>query len=368
MISYLEAASVLVKAVAVLALLSVVIGMVERRVPSGLKRSVTVTGAFAVAAIVAMASPALLAPEVSIDGRRAIVGLSAALGGAASAVIVPLVAGGFRYFTIGGDWALPAAVDILLAGVMGFLWSRYWIKGRYLGTLELAAGGLIISLPIVVELANLPPDARGLLLSVAPMVVLSNVCGAIVLGGLLQRERRLIDRERKLSIDVNQDALTGAANRRGLFRRIKALARATRKDVCAVALFDIDHFKTINDTWGHETGDMVLRGFTKVLEQNARSSDLVVRMGGEEFLILMPGLDRIRATAKTRRILSELRKTAFASGTREVRISASSGVTCFRPGEEDFEEVYASADQLLYRAKASGRDRVVTVVAEKLSA
>lgn len=159
------------------------------------------------------------------------------------------------------------------------------------------------------------------------------------------------------------DPLTSLLNRRALTERITAeMERALRYDsTLALLMIDLDHFKSINDTWGHLVGDDVLRDVAALLGRTIRLSDIVARYGGEEFLILLPETDEEGAEAFAERIRAAVEGHAFASDSlaEPLRLTASVGVAVFpAAGVENVEDLFARADAALYRAKADGRNRV----------
>ncbi len=117
---------------------------------------------------------------------------------------------------------------------------------------------------------------------------------------------------------------------------------------------DLDHFKTINDLHGHPAGDEVLRRFAALLRQAARSSDLCCRYGGEEFLLLLPGMDKTGALARA----ESLRQTLAAAPGGVAPVTASFGVASFPADGDDARALVQAADAALYRAKHGGRNRV----------
>jgi diguanylate cyclase (GGDEF)-like protein len=125
----------------------------------------------------------------------------------------------------------------------------------------------------------------------------------------------------------------------------------------AVVAFDLDHFKSINDRYTHAAGDSVLREAANVLRAHCRSSDLAARIGGEEFVLLLPGADRKAAYAVAERVRAEVATREFAALARGVRVTLSAGVAV-DAGHGCAEELLRAADAALYRAKGEGRDRV----------
>jgi diguanylate cyclase (GGDEF)-like protein len=121
---------------------------------------------------------------------------------------------------------------------------------------------------------------------------------------------------------------------------------------------DLDHFKRVNDTYGHQTGDAVLRGTAALLVESLRSSDFPARYGGEEFAVILPHTSRDQAALLADRIRSRVAQRSFGEGPHEVRLTVSAGVAALEPGAGG-EELVSLADQALYLAKNSGRNRVV---------
>lgn len=168
----------------------------------------------------------------------------------------------------------------------------------------------------------------------------------------LHTEQQTMD----LQVRASRDGLTGLLNRQEFLRlaevEARLLARARRP--AAVVLVDIDHFKQVNDQHGHDAGDQVLRSFATSSRQALRSTDLLGRYGGEEFVFLLPGA----STAEAEHVMQDVRLHVAGAGHDGPPVTASFGVAPLEPGER-VEEAIAAADAALYRAKAQGRDRVV---------
>lgn len=159
------------------------------------------------------------------------------------------------------------------------------------------------------------------------------------------------------------DPLTQLLNRRALAENITAeMERALRYDSSlALLMIDLDHFKLVNDTYGHLIGDDVLRDMASLLRELVRENDLVARYGGEEFVILLPETDDAGADGFAERVRSAVKEKPFASrpGEQAIALTASIGVATFPAARiESVEDLFARADAALYRAKADGRDRV----------
>ncbi|WP_245986100.1 diguanylate cyclase domain-containing protein [Azospirillum thermophilum] len=154
------------------------------------------------------------------------------------------------------------------------------------------------------------------------------------------------------------DPLTGLPNRRHMIERLEAeLARARRYGSgFALIMLDIDHFKAINDAWGHAVGDLALVETAALLRANLRASDLCARWGGEEFLILLSAadLDQARAVAEKLRVATAAHPTVHNG--RDIRLTLSLGITVYHPGRSA-DDCIQAADDALYEAKRAGRDR-----------
>jgi diguanylate cyclase (GGDEF)-like protein len=137
---------------------------------------------------------------------------------------------------------------------------------------------------------------------------------------------------------------------------VVAAARRTHEPLAAVML-DIDHFKKINDTYGHQTGDEVIREVVNRIRQNCRSSDLLARYGGEEFVLLLPGTGS-DAAALAERVRADVAAFPVPTSSGPVPVSISVGLSYLDPSDE-IDALLARADKRLYEAKSAGRNRVV---------
>ena len=157
------------------------------------------------------------------------------------------------------------------------------------------------------------------------------------------------------------DSLTGLNNRRSLERRLPAMIETARARGAALTMMvlDIDHFKRVNDTYGHDVGDRVLKGFGAELQETVRSGDLICRLGGEEFVVVMPGADAAEAAriAERARRTTESREFLVDGAAGSVSITVSIGLAEWRENWNTA-ELYRRADRALYLSKSAGRNRV----------
>jgi diguanylate cyclase (GGDEF)-like protein/PAS domain S-box-containing protein len=183
------------------------------------------------------------------------------------------------------------------------------------------------------------------------------------IAGIVMNLRDVTERKRlfgRLQALSETDPLTGAANRRGFFRlAVEALnrSRVTGHELRLV-LFDIDHFKQVNDNYGHAAGDLVLATVAKRCLQQLRPSDLLCRWGGEEFLLLLPYDDAAAADQVVARLHRTVAEARVSTIKGEIGVTASFGITALRRSEPDFDAAIKRADDALYAAKQSGRNCV----------
>jgi len=154
--------------------------------------------------------------------------------------------------------------------------------------------------------------------------------------------------------DAMKDALTGLLNRRALLDNPAEIAPAGT----AVVMMDLDYFKSINDRFGHHSGDRILKVFAELIRENVRTNDLAARLGGEEFCVIMPDSTSASAAAVADRIRSQIEATVIQTARGPIRSTVSAGIAVRSNGPETLQSLLNKADAALYEAKASGRNRV----------
>ena len=230
---------------------------------------------------------------------------------------------------------------------------------------SLLAFGLSMALMTAISPDEYPPTVE-----LAHFMMLAIVVPAVsILSGRLSRiRRRLGEQKQDLTAALEQiqlmaahDDLTGLLNRRHmqvLLEQETQRSLRSGQGFC-LALLDIDHFKRVNDRYGHAAGDAVLRAFSDAAQAVLRRSDVLARWGGEEFVLMQSETSISLATATMERLREQVAKLEPAFGEGILQISFSAGLTEHRSGE-CVTETLERADRLLYDAKAQGRNRVVT--------
>jgi len=210
------------------------------------------------------------------------------------------------------------------------------VKDEVIGTFTVAAR----------RTGAFPSDRREMLGVIANQVAIS-----------LQNARMV----QALEEQATTDGLTGLVNHRTFQERFATmLGRAERHDFAvALLLTDIDHFKKVNDTHGHPTGDEVLRRVAGILKASARKIDIVARYGGEEFALVLEATDRTGARQLAERIRNEVAQQTFQSGKGPFKATLSIGVATYPHDGREKAEIIAHADQALYAAKHGGRNRTL---------
>ena len=174
-------------------------------------------------------------------------------------------------------------------------------------------------------------------------------------------ERKLL--EKKLNRQATTDSLTGILNRRAFFDKTGLeIARTQRYNKpCSLLIYDLDHFKAINDTYGHHTGDNVLQTLSQKVKGLLREIDIFGRIGGEEFAITLPETNAADALHVAERILKTASELAVPTDKDTIRFTISMGLATLQQQDASPEAFMRRADDALYKAKRSGRNRVVTI-------
>ena len=168
------------------------------------------------------------------------------------------------------------------------------------------------------------------------------------------------NKEKLLIKSTTYDLLTGVLNRFNILKRGEEyFSLCTRKNFPLTVLYmDIDHFKNVNDTYGHNIGDVVLKKFAKTVNSNIRTEDVFGRLGGEEFLAVLPFTDKESALIVAEKLRKSVKNITFEE-VEELKITVSIGLATISPEIKTFDKMITEADKMLYKAKETGRDKIV---------
>ncbi len=354
-------------AIGLLAALSVPYGLALAQIRPVVLRQIALGIVFGAASMLAMLTSLPVADGVFFDLRSLPVALAGAFAGPISATVCALMAGLVR-FSIGGEGTFAGLLTLVLSAGAGLSWRAIVQRVELQSTARLVLLGLVSCLHLT-SILTLPHETMMMALELAvPLNVALTMVGAVVVGSMIQREDDAYERSRTLAQESLTDPLTGIANRRG-FEQSRRIARAEEADGNALLLIDIDHFKAINDTYGHPAGDAILRQLADRLAASIREGDLLARYGGEEFALHLRALDRSRAEVITERLRRAIADEPFIVDEFSIRVTISAGVH-WQPEalqDADWENVIRATDRALFTAKALGRDCVVfTDKAKKL--
>ena len=176
---------------------------------------------------------------------------------------------------------------------------------------------------------------------------------------MLEMQSATNNAKKALAHEAMHDPLTGILNRRAILESLqKEIARVKRHgSLLTIGMFDIDHFKRINDRYGHQTGDEVLCGFVRTIQESLRNYDLIGRYGGEEFLVVAPGSSGKEEEGLYERLRAKVAEQGIATRSGVVSVTVSIGVAG-GTGSSSLDDLLAAADSAMYRAKKAGRNRV----------
>ena len=261
----------------------------------------------------------------------------------------------------------PVTLFIIQAGMAGLFFTlaaalsgwRAWHKHN-LGDAITAFAGVIMLVGVPMALLKVQPDTGQLI--DARGIYFAAHSSAYVLVALGFLASVLIEYQQHLSHLATEDPLTRLLNRRGLEQALQIpLAQASRQQLSTAAvMLDIDRFKEVNDNFGHDVGDQVIRQIAQHLVRSSRSSDVVARIGGEEFLMILPETTVEEGRILAERVRSSIGERPMLVSNQRIPVTVSLGVAA-TVGGVDLDNLSGEADRAMYLAKRAGRNRVASV-------
>jgi len=259
---------------------------------------------------------------------------------------------------------LGVNITSTLASVDKIRFSYWFVIPAMLVMAAIDFSGSVEYAPLL-EKSLFGPDGKPVTGWLVTRAIIAAILSALIYLCILA-VRRWVERENLYREMSSIDGLTRLSNRNSLIQRgheeVARIRRHTTPPPAALAciMIDLDHFKRINDTWGHHAGDAVLVAASKIMMENARQYDEVGRYGGEEFAVLLPGVTMETAHTIAERLRVRISKAKVIVDGQRIEVTASLGVACFpSPGIENMNDLLKAADSALYEAKGSGRNRVV---------
>ena len=272
-------------------------------------------------------------------------------------------------FSLGDATGLPSPFSLTFAILPFMIWAALRFSQRVVTTATAASCAFAVYYTID-GLHPLPQSSLNESLLTLLAFISTVVVTGLVLSAVTIERSRAMDRLSRALEDLREqamtDPLTGLYNRRYMWEFLqREWIRSKRKDIpLAVIMIDLDYFKRVNDTFGHQAGDFVLTAVSGLLRTHIRSSDIVCRHGGEEFALVLPEatLDSVRRRAED--IQAAIKRLDLSHGNVPLgRVTASLGVALFPDNADGPDAVLRAADEALYAAKGAGRDRIVVSTA-----
>lgn len=350
----------LIRNLGYLALVGVAYGFMIRQVRTQPWLGLATGLAFGLGSILAMSDPVHLAPGVIFDERAVLIALAAPFGGPTAAAVAFALGAAFRLW-LGGVGAMPGVLSMAIAAAAGLV--IWYMRRRRTGKpstgeiLRLA----VLQLTSLVSILTLPYEMREIVIREALLPsALIHFLGVMLLGHVLKSELGRHSTIEQLSSDVSTDPLTGLNNRRAFNKESQRVFEGAvlKRETFALLIVDIDFFKSVNDRWGHDMGDVVIKQVGSVIKANVRQSDFVARLGGEELAVILPDTTRKEAMIIAERIRHAVDMDVFCMSREEGNVTISIGVSAWSKAYESFRDMFADADAALYKAKGDGRNQV----------
>jgi diguanylate cyclase len=277
--------------------------------------------------------------------------------------ILALILVSFVRFSFGGEGALPGVIyGTMIPTIVAMLFSKvsFAMKNVY----RYLAGTVAVILSSDLFIIIIVPNGWEVFKEIFPLRFVFFVSSAYMIYLMVNENRKRLELQKRLEFFANHDPLTGLYNNRRFFEKIKDIF-INNSGPYYIAMVDIDHFKKINDTYGHVSGDKILSSFANKLLSYSGKNVVVGRYGGEEFIIHLSGISPVEVANKLEAIRNGIEKTTFYTHDNEpMTLTASIGFTSY-VNVLNMELTIDIADQELYKAKGNGRNQISTNLIER---
>lgn len=312
-------------------------------------------------AILAMLDPTEVTPGVLVDSRTTLITLSGLFGGPVAAGISGVMAALFRIH-LGGAGSFAGVTIIAISAMLGLVVHHFIIAANRepcaRDVVWAASMAPMLSLGIFALPFEMAVDVFGK--TFVPLNAV-RVFGIMFLGMLILHERQRIKAEEEVHRLAFTDELSGLANRRAFLRRLDRAWSSWKESGQSfwLIIVDIDFFKTINDTFGHASGDEAIRTLAALIRAECRKEDFAARLGGEEFALLLTDTPPRDGPKMAERLRMRVAQSVAETEAGQIRFTVSVGVCEPSDSTASADALLVSADQALYRAKRNGRNAVV---------
>ena len=348
---YLESIEAIIRLLGEVALVSVAFGSITRLGLPKAYQQAAYGVLFGFASAITLLSPVAFSNGVTIDGHYLAVAFSAAFGGPITLLITVPIGAVLRSW-LQAPVAPSYFVSVIAVGLLGLTWHVSVRPRLKTSLLSLTCLGAILSLQLLLFFLLPIETALPLFLGTLPAGSVTCIIGSILMGKFIEREFRHINIERAWAREALTDVLTDLPNRRAL-----EIAAPSFPEGAYVCVVDVDHFKRLNDEYGHDTGDIVLRAVAKSLRKSASKLGQAYRTGGEEFTLVVECQTIVAAKSFAISARLAVEQLQIEGVNRPVTVSI--GVAPIDVANNAHQAI-RMADKALYLAKSSGRNRVST--------
>ncbi|MEM8538481.1 MAG: diguanylate cyclase [Pseudomonadota bacterium] len=339
--------------------LAFLLNMVLRKFHGSKYEQLATGSLFGCAIVLGMTNPIVIDDGLIFDTRTLLIGAATVFGGPAAGAVA-LLFGLSARVVIGGAGLLSGVIGLALAYAIAMAWRQYVqprMTNRVLGDMTF---GLVITSSII-GVFVLPYDiAISIVADILPVLLITDAIGMAAIGFIYRREVQYFIDAKLLEAYAKTDPLTATLNRRGLDRAFDD-AFFDENLGHALLYFDIDSFKQINDTHGHDAGDKVLSEIAKRIQKNIREEAILARHGGDEFSIYIPGLQGADLQRVANRLCRLIADTPIRHNDTAIKATISMG-GIWTSAASNLQDMIDGADMQLLQAKAEGKNRAVVAI------